>query len=46
MDRNKKLTKIYLTKWQKHSEIPQQSMTAPPQHPPDGNPTELMTRNP
>ena len=42
---NKKWTKTFLTKWRKHYTNPATLKIHQPQHPQDGNPTELTTRN-
>ena len=42
---SKKWTKTFLTKWRKHYTNPATLKIHQPQHPQDGNPTELTTRN-
>ena len=42
---SKKWTKTFLTKWRKHHTNPTTLKIHQPQHPQDGNPTELTTRN-
>ena len=42
---SKEWTKTFLTKWRKHYTNPATLKIHQPQHPQDGNPTELTTRN-